>query len=148
MKMAGGPKQFGIDAERVPDVLAAIGREGSRVRGFPRLQRFAEPARRGALSTRSARRSTSLFVSLPRRRGPCSFLNMGGGFGVPYFPVTSRSTWPPIAENLRMLGEEARHRLPEGATLVIELGRYLVARRASMSPGSWTARNRADRCSW
>ncbi|MDP3037280.1 MAG: pyridoxal-dependent decarboxylase, exosortase A system-associated, partial [Rhodocyclaceae bacterium] len=34
MKMGGGPKQFGIDAEQVPDALVAIGRQGLAFEGF------------------------------------------------------------------------------------------------------------------
>ena len=34
MKMGGGPKQFGVDAEQVPEVLAAIGTAGLRFEGF------------------------------------------------------------------------------------------------------------------
>jgi diaminopimelate decarboxylase len=45
---------------------------------------------------------------------------------VPYFPGDVSLDVAPVAENLRVLAEEARTTLP-GATLVIELGRYLVA---------------------
>ena len=34
MKMGGGPKQFGVDAEQVPELLAAIGRLGLAFEGF------------------------------------------------------------------------------------------------------------------
>jgi diaminopimelate decarboxylase len=34
MKMGGGPKQFGIDAEDVPDALREIGRAGLAFEGF------------------------------------------------------------------------------------------------------------------
>src|SRR5262249_20808811 len=34
MKMGGGPKQFGIDAERVPEALAEIHRRGLAFEGF------------------------------------------------------------------------------------------------------------------
>ena len=46
MKMAGGPKQFGVDAERVPQLLARTGDVAARVLGLPHLQRLAEPAAR------------------------------------------------------------------------------------------------------
>ncbi len=44
MKMAGGPKQFGVDAERVPQMLQALGHPATSVLGFPHLQRLAEPS--------------------------------------------------------------------------------------------------------
>jgi diaminopimelate decarboxylase len=45
MKMGGGPRQFGVDAERVPELLSDIGRLGPRVRGFSSLCGFAESQR-------------------------------------------------------------------------------------------------------
>jgi diaminopimelate decarboxylase len=34
MKMGGGPKQFGVDVEQMPELLAAIGRAGLAFEGF------------------------------------------------------------------------------------------------------------------
>ncbi len=43
MKMGGGAKQFGIDAEQVPAVLALAAALGRRFLRFPHLQRLAKP---------------------------------------------------------------------------------------------------------
>jgi diaminopimelate decarboxylase len=56
---------------------------------------------------------------------PVRFLNLGGGFGIPYFPGEQRLDLTPIGDNLAQLAERAKTELPE-ASLVIELGRYLV----------------------
>ena len=56
---------------------------------------------------------------------PVRFLNLGGGFGIPYFPGEERLDLAPIGDNLAALQERARRELPEAA-LVIELGRYFV----------------------
>jgi len=56
---------------------------------------------------------------------PVTVLNLGGGFGIPYFPGEKPLDLAPIAENLRGLVSEAGRALPQ-AQLVIELGRYLV----------------------
>jgi len=56
---------------------------------------------------------------------PVRFLNLGGGFGIPYFPGEQRLDLAPITDNLAALAERAKAELPEAA-LVIELGRYLV----------------------
>ncbi|HEY1091979.1 MAG TPA: pyridoxal-dependent decarboxylase, exosortase A system-associated, partial [Burkholderiaceae bacterium] len=56
---------------------------------------------------------------------PVRFLNLGGGFGIPYFPGEQRLDVAPIAANLRELVARAKTELPQ-ASLVIELGRYLV----------------------
>ena len=58
-------------------------------------------------------------------RTPVKFLNLGGGFGIPYFPGEQRLDLAPIAANLAIIAEEAAVKLP-GAELVIELGRYFV----------------------
>jgi len=47
MKMGGGARQFGVDAEQVPALLAAHRRTGTRLPRLPHLLRIAEPARRG-----------------------------------------------------------------------------------------------------
>jgi len=51
-------------------------------------------------------------------------LNLGGGFGIPYFPGDEPLELMPIGRNLAELVERVRRDLPE-ATLTIELGRYL-----------------------
>jgi diaminopimelate decarboxylase len=53
------------------------------------------------------------------------FLNLGGGFGIPYFPGEQRLDLAPISANLHAIAERARAEMP-AASLVIELGRYLV----------------------
>jgi len=58
---------------------------------------------------------------------PCAprLLNIGGGFGIPYFPGDTRLATQPIADNLVRLLPTVKNKLPE-AEIVIELGRYLV----------------------
>jgi diaminopimelate decarboxylase len=52
-------------------------------------------------------------------------LNLGGGFGIPYFPGEGRLDLAPIGHNLAALLERSQSDLA-GARIVIELGRYLV----------------------
>lgn len=56
---------------------------------------------------------------------PVRFLNLGGGFGIPYFPGDRPLDLAPIGDNLAHIQARASKELPE-ARLVIELGRYLV----------------------
>jgi len=56
---------------------------------------------------------------------PVRIVNVGGGFGIPYFPREQALDLAPIGANLRGLVERARRELPD-ARLVVELGRYLV----------------------
>jgi diaminopimelate decarboxylase len=124
MKMGGGPKQFGIDAESVPEALAWIGREGLAFEGF---HLFAGSQNLRAESICEAQQKSyelavRLAESAPR---PVRFLNLGGGFGIPYFPGEQRLDLGPVGANLAALCERARSDLPQ-AGIVIELGRYLV----------------------
>ena len=125
MKMGGGPKQFGVDVEQMPALLADIGRAGLAFEGF---HLFAGSQNLRADSICEAQqKSFDLAVRLARDApGPVKFLNLGGGFGVPYFPGEQRLDLAPIGNNLQQLLERAKTELPEAA-LVIELGRYLVA---------------------
>ena len=57
---------------------------------------------------------------------PLSWLNIGGGLGIPYFPGEQRIELTAIAANLESLLAAAKARLGD-AEIVMELGRYLVA---------------------
>lgn len=124
MKMGGGPKQFGIDAEALPPVLAEVGRLGLAFEGF---HLFAGSQNLKAESICEAQqKSYELALRLAEHApAPLRFLNLGGGFGIPYFPGESALDLAPIGANLQALVERAARELPQAA-LVIELGRYLV----------------------
>jgi diaminopimelate decarboxylase len=124
MKMGGGPKQFGVDVEQMPELLAAIGAAGLAFEGF---HLFAGSQNLRAESICEAQlKSYELALRLAQSApGPVRFLNLGGGFGIPYFPGEQRLELQPIADNLERLVARARSDLPE-VSLVIELGRYIV----------------------
>jgi diaminopimelate decarboxylase len=124
MKMGGGPKQFGVDAERVPDLLADIGRAGLAFEGF-HLFAGSQNLRPDAI-VEAQRKCFDLALRLAEAApAPVKFLNLGGGFGIPYFPGEQRLDLTAIGANLKAIEEEAAEKLP-GAEIVIELGRYLV----------------------
>jgi len=124
MKMGGGPKQFGVDAELVPALLDAIGTRNLAFEGF---HLYAGSQNLKAESICDAqRKSYELAVRLAQHApAPVRVLNLGGGFGIPYFPGEARLDLAPIGANLADLVERARQELPH-ARMVIELGRYLV----------------------
>ena len=124
MKMGGGPKQFGVDTEVVPEMLRWIAREGL---GFEGFHLFAGSQNLRAESICEAqRKSYELALRLAQDAHlPVRFLNLGGGFGIPYFPGEQPLDLAPIGANLAALCERARTELPQ-AGIVIELGRYLV----------------------
>ena len=124
MKMGGGPKQFGIDAEAVPQALDMIGRLGLDFEGF-HIFSGSQNLKASAICE-SQQKTLELAIRLadaaPRR---VRVLNIGGGFGIPYFPGDEPLDLEPIGENLRALAARAKSALPD-ARLVLELGRYLV----------------------
>lgn len=124
MKMGGGPKQFGVDVEQVPELLARIGREGLAFEGF---HLFAGSQNlRAASICEAQQKSYDLALRLAAAApSPMKFLNLGGGFGIPYFPGEQRLELAPIGANLAAISERAARDMP-GADLVIELGRFLV----------------------
>lgn len=124
MKMGGGPKQFGVDAEAVPELLREIRRAGLSFEGF---HIYSGSQNLSSESICEAQRktlelATRLAAAAP---SPVQVLNIGGGFGIPYFPGERPLDLAPIGENLRDLQARAAQALPN-ATLVLELGRYLV----------------------
>lgn len=124
MKMSGGPKQFGVDAERVPAMLARMKALPLEFYGF---HIFSGSQNLRAEAIMEAQRNT---FELARRLakdapGPVRLLNLGGGFGIPYFPGEQRLDLQAVCEHLAGLVPEARRDFPD-AEFVIELGRYFV----------------------
>ena len=124
MKMGGGPRQFGVDAERVPAMLARMKQLPIEFYGF---HIFSGSQNLRADAIMEAQRNT---FELARRLakdapGPVRLLNLGGGFGIPYFPGEQRFDLQAVGDHLAGLVPQARRDFPE-AEFVIELGRYLV----------------------
>lgn len=124
MKMGGGPKQFGVDVEQMPALMASIADAGLAFEGF---HLFAGSQNLKPESICEAQqKSYELALRLAGlAASPVKFLNLGGGFGIPYFPGEQRLDLRPIGDNLNALLARAKAELPQ-AEFVIELGRYLV----------------------
>jgi diaminopimelate decarboxylase len=124
MKMGGGPKQFGVDVELVPALLASIASAGLSFEGF---HLFAGSQNLRPESICEAQlKSFELALRLAEvAPGPVRFLNLGGGFGIPYFPGEQRLDLGPIGENLHRIQARVATEMPQAA-IVIELGRYFV----------------------
>lgn len=119
-----GAKPFGIDAEQVPAVLRRIGAGGLVFEGF-HVFAGSQNLRAEAI-VEAQRQSFELAVRLAGDApAPIRTLNLGGGFGIPYFPGERPLELEPIGANLAQLVERGRRDLPD-ARLVLELGRYLV----------------------
>jgi len=124
MKMSGGPKQFGVDAERVPDMLKRLTELNVQFHGF---HIFSGSQNLNAESIIDAHNKTFELAIRLSEHAPCQpkLLNIGGGLGIPYFPGEKRIELEPIAENLRSLLPDVKKSLPD-TEIVMELGRFLV----------------------
>lgn len=124
MKMSGGPKQFGIDAERVPQLLAALRDSPLQFMGF-HIFSGSQNLRADAIMD-AQQKSIALAIELARHApGPVRILNIGGGFGVPHFPGEKPLDLASIGAALHAQVTLVQAQLPD-AQLVVELGRYLV----------------------
>ena len=124
MKMGGGAKPFGVDAERVPALAREIIAAGCEWRGLhiftgsQALDADALIETQANVLDLADRLASEVGVDLPK-------LNMGGGFGIPYFNGDT-----PL--DVRKVGQELEDKfqnLPQtlvNAELFIELGRYIV----------------------
>ena len=125
MRMGGGPQQFGVDAEQVPSLLKRLASGEVDVLGF---HVFAGSQNlRADILAEAQRKTVDLLLRLAEiAPAPVRYLNLGGGFGIPYFEKDAPLDLTAIGANLADLVEaKIRTRLPE-ARVVIELGRYLV----------------------
>ncbi|ASJ91436.1 pyridoxal-dependent decarboxylase, exosortase A system-associated [Porphyrobacter sp. CACIAM 03H1] len=124
MKMGGGAKQFGIDADRVPALARHLIAAGAEWRG---LHIFTGSQTLSADAIIEAQANVlALAAELTRAIGhACPKLNMGGGLGIPYFPGDTPVDLERVGAGL---AERVADLPPELADteLCMELGRYLV----------------------
>lgn len=125
MKMSGGAKQFGIDEERVFDILPTLDYSKIDFQGFHIFcgSQNLKPEALIEAHTQTFALAEKLVDLCP---APVKSINLGGGFGIPYFPGERRLDLAPIRDNLKILLHDTSINL-KLTELVIELGRYLVA---------------------
>lgn len=124
MRMGGGAKQFGIDAEEVPRIIGTLKGQGLTLEG---LQVYgASQNLRGDLIAQALGRSYALACRLAAcSPAPLRRLNLGGGFGIPYFPGEQALDLAPISAALAEISAQAATALAQ-AQINLELGRYIV----------------------
>lgn len=124
MSMGGGPKPFGIDAERMPEVLKQIAHWDLECIGF---HIFSGSQNLNAAAIRDAHEKTvQLAIRLAAYApSPIQLINIGGGFGIPYFPGDRPLNVSIVGEKLQQLTVILKQHLP-AARIALELGRYIV----------------------
>ena len=124
MRMGGGPQQFGIDAEKIPDVLQSVRELDLEFIGF---HIFAGSQNLDALQLID---TFGQILQLAERLAdqapaPIAHLNVGGGFGIPYFPKDQTLDLARIGEGYSEILSKRPDCLTD-ASIIIELGRYMV----------------------
>ena len=124
MKMGGGAKPFGVDADQVPALAREIIAAGAEWRGLhifagsQALDATAIIETQANVLQLAARLTYEIGSALPH-------LNMGGGFGIPYFHGDGPVDIDAIGAALSELFADIPLAL-QGTEFAIELGRYLV----------------------
>jgi diaminopimelate decarboxylase len=125
VRLGGGPHQFGVDAERVPALVKQLTSTDVDFLGF---HVFAGSQNLHAdILADSQRKTVDLVLRLAEASpDPIRYLNLGGGFGIPYFERDEPLDLEAVSSTLAGLMDTAiRPNLPD-ARVVIELGRYIV----------------------
>lgn len=124
MRMGGGAKQFGIDQERVPALVREIIGKGADWRGFHIFAGSQALDAEAVIETQA--NTLRLAAELSEAAGARPpHVNLGGGFGIPYFPGDEPIDVTAIGAAL----DERFAELPailQDCQFAIELGRYLV----------------------
>jgi diaminopimelate decarboxylase len=124
MKMGGGPKQFGIDAEKVPQILSRLDRKLFEFEGF-HIFSGSQNLRAEALYE-AQKKTVDLAIRLADAApDKVRVVNIGGGFGIPYFPGEMPLDLDAVGRGLAEILPALAKKLPE-ARIVVELGRYIV----------------------
>lgn len=124
MRMGGGAKPFGIDADRAADLARAMIDSGADWRGWHIFAGSQALDPMAIIETQAA--TLKLAVRLSEAVGAAPpLVNLGGGFGLPYFPGEERLDIRPIGVAL----DTELRRLPDilrDSTFALELGRWPV----------------------
>ena len=124
MKMGGGSQQFGIDVEQLTDVVELLNHDSISCQG---LHIFTGSQNLRPESIISAHDNIFALVErlVEQYQLTIKHLNIGGGFGIPYFPGDTELELQPIADNLKNLRQQHKSILSQ-TEIILELGRYLV----------------------
>lgn len=124
MKMGGGPKQFGIDEELLPDVLKRTKELDLNFKGF-HIYSGSQNLKADAI-IEAQQKSIALAMRLTGHcPSPIKKLNIGGGYGIPYFAGETPLATQAVGDALAQPMADFKAANPE-ADVIIELGRYLV----------------------
>jgi len=124
MKMGGRPSPFGVDAERVPEMLKELKSLDLHFRGF-HVFSGSQNLRVESIDE-SMTKTVELVISLPDSTDfDISFVNLGGGLGIPYFPKEQPLDITAVGDPAERAVRRLKSALGQ-VDIIMELGRYLV----------------------
>ncbi len=147
MKMGGGPKPFGVDSEQVPALLQEIATHDL---GFEGFHIYAGSQNlQGTAIAEMQQQSYALICELARfAPNPVRGINLGGGFGIPYFTGDDPLDLAPVALAMTDICQDATQRFPQAHSLPRTGSVSGGVRLASTLPRSLTEKFLADKCFW
>jgi diaminopimelate decarboxylase len=125
MRMGGGPQQFGVDVEDVPQLVKELESRDLDLRGF-HVFSGSQNLHADILVEAQVRTVDLVLRMAEHMTREATYVNLGGGFGIPYYDKDQPLDLTPISENLQhLMVERVRVSLPD-ARVMLELGRYIV----------------------
>lgn len=126
MKMASGSSQFGIDVEQVPELLNWIKDSCIDLHGF-HVYSGSQILDADAINY-SQNNTVELIKKLSSTYSiPIKTINMGGGFGIPYFAKHTPLELTSIGKNMQsLLSTVEAIDSEQSINVIVELGRYIV----------------------
>ena len=102
MRMGGGPQQFGVDVEQAPALIELVADLDLDLHGF---HLFAGSQNlRAEILVEAQRQTVELLLGLADKvSATVTYLNLGGGFGIPYSESDAPLDLTRVGENLRVL---------------------------------------------
>lgn len=124
LQMGGGCKQFGIDEEIVPCVLKRVNELAVNFTGFHIYSGSQNLDAQLIIEAQKKTFALALKLSDYCPNG-INILNIGGSFGIPYFPGETPLAITDIGDSLAIEMQKLKATHPD-TEVIIELGRYLV----------------------
>ncbi|TVV76132.1 pyridoxal-dependent decarboxylase, exosortase A system-associated [Sphingomonas solaris] len=125
MRMGGGAKPFGVDAARAAALVRTIRQAGAEWRGFHIFAGSQALDAAAIAETQAATVALAAELAGGAAGAPPPLVNLGGGFGIPYFPGDSALDVGAVGAAL-VATLAARPRVLGDTNFAIELGRWLV----------------------
>ncbi len=126
MKMASGSSPFGIDEEQLPEIIDWINSTTVHLEGF-HIYTGSQILDSNAIN--DAQNNTfKLIHDLAKTcKNPINTINVGGGFGIPYFSKHHPLDLSSVTDNLnKLLSELDKENFSASLATILELGRFIV----------------------